>query len=82
MSNTPYYVKAETEAQLNALKRQIAIYGNSVQYNTYNDMILAGTPVVVLFVRILIDEDKGLNNTNYMLYPDGVRNWVASTSDN
>ena len=51
-------------------------------YNTYADMIAAGTPIYFTKVRILIDEDKGLNNTNYLLYPDGVRNWVASTSDN
>ena len=51
-------------------------------YNTYAEMIAAGTPIYFTKVRILIDEDKGLNNTNYLLYPDGVRNWVASTSDN
>tara|TARA_R110000850_G_scaffold226375_1_gene351627 strand:+ start:117 stop:776 length:660 start_codon:yes stop_codon:yes gene_type:complete len=51
-------------------------------YNTYADMISAGSTDCVLNIRILNDENKGLENTTYLFYPDGVRLWVASTSDN
>ena len=51
-------------------------------FETYKEMIDFGNPTSPVNARVLNDEDKNLENTNYFLYPDGIRNWVASTSDN
>jgi len=60
----------------------IAITTNYQSYSTYADMIAAGTPLTTTIVRVLIDEDKGLENTEYRLYTNGVRMWIANTIDN
>ena len=51
-------------------------------FNTYADMIAYGTPLYMTEIRVLNDENKGLENTTYIWYPDGERLWIASTSDN
>lgn len=51
-------------------------------YNTYAEMIAGGMPITTQEIRVLNDENKGIENTTYIWYPDGERLWVASTSDN
>jgi len=80
MASTPYYTKAESDALNEAIKRQFEI--SFVTYNTYALMIEASTPTMVTVVRVLVDEDKGLNNTEYRLFTDGTRMWIANTIDN
>lgn len=55
---------------------------NTLQFNTYALLLATITPNVATICRVLIDENKGLNNTIYHLYPDGKRIWVAATDDN
>lgn len=51
-------------------------------YNTYAEMIASGIPLYTTEIRVLNDENKGIENSTYIWYPDGERLWVASTSDN
>jgi len=54
----------------------------NAQFNTYSSMLISGTPLNTTYIRVLNDEDKGIENSTYIWYPDGERLWVASTSDN
>jgi hypothetical protein len=73
IDTTPFY---------NDIITTISLTINYQSYNTYADMIAAGTPLTTTIVRVLVDEDKGLENTEYRLYTDGVRMWIANTIDN
>lgn len=53
-----------------------------ITFNTYAEMLAYGTPTCVLKIRIINDENKGIENSTYIWYSDNTRLWVASTSDN
>ena len=49
---------------------------------TYSEMVgLTGINNLTT-VKVLNDENKGITNAIYHLYPDGVRMWIAATKDN
>jgi hypothetical protein len=52
-----------------------------LEIDTYALLIALSTPLNLTIVKVLNDEDKGITNATYHLYPDGVRMWVASTID-
>lgn len=51
-------------------------------FATYADMIAFGTPTTPIIARVLNDENKVLENTEYRIFPDGTRMWIANTEDN
>ena len=51
------------------------------EVNTYALMIEIGTPLNLTKVKVLNDENKGMTNTVYHLYPDGVRMWIAAVEE-
>lgn len=51
-------------------------------FNTYALMLAQSTPVKDTICRVLVDEDKSLNNTIYIWYASGERLWLASLQDN
>jgi hypothetical protein len=53
-----------------------------VTYSTYALMIEASTPTMVTMARVLVDENKGIENSEYRIYTDGTRMWIANTIDN
>jgi hypothetical protein len=52
------------------------------QVNTYELMIAIVTPTELKIVKVLNDENKGITNAIYHIYPDGVRMWIAANKDN
>ena len=54
----------------------------SVTVDTYADMLVLPANLNTVTVRVLIDEDKGIPNTEYKIYPDGKRIWIATTEEN
>ena len=52
-----------------------------IQVNTYALMIAIGTPANMTIVKVLNDENKGITNTIYHLYPDGIRMWIAAVEE-
>lgn len=50
--------------------------------NTYSIMLDIPNPPNLIIVKVLNDENKGIENTIYHIYPDGVRMWIASVRDN
>ena len=59
----------------------LSLYSKFAQVNTYALMVAIPTPVNLLIVKVLNDENKGITNTIYHLYPDGVRMWIAAVED-
>lgn len=53
-----------------------------ITVNTYADLLALSPQTTFLRIRVLVDEDKGITNAYYILYPDGQRIWVATTEDN
>lgn len=51
-------------------------------FKTYAEMLTISNPLLMTECRVIEDENKGLNNTIYHLYPDGKRIWIAATDDN
>lgn len=50
-------------------------------YNTYQLMKNDALPTVLRICIVLIDENKGMTNTEYKVRPDGVRTWAAVVID-
>ena len=50
--------------------------------NTFQELDNLPAPASTTHYRVLQDEDKRQTNTNYFVYPDGVREWVAAVQDN
>ena len=68
-----------TELEFNeSLVNQI----NFSQVNTYALMLSITVSSKLIIVKVLNDENKGIENTTYHIYPDGVRMWIASVQDN
>lgn len=59
----------------------LSLYSKFAQVNTYALMVAIPTPINLLIVKVLNDENKGMTNTIYHLYPDGVRMWIAAVED-
>ena len=68
-----------TELEFNiSLANQI----NFSEVNTYTLMLAIPISSKLKIVKVLNDENKGIENTIYHIYPDGVRMWIAATKDN
>lgn len=50
--------------------------------STYSDLLNIINDDKLIIVRVLNDENKGITNTIYYLYPDGTRMWIAANKDN
>jgi hypothetical protein len=50
--------------------------------NTFAELTALPAPAAATHYRVKQDEDKGQANTNYFVYPDGVREWIAAVQDN
>ena len=59
----------------------LSLYSKFAQVNTYALMVAIPTPTNLLIVKVLNDENKGITNTIYHLYPDGIRMWIAAVED-
>ena len=53
-----------------------------LQVNTYALMLAIPISSKLKIVKVLNDENKGIENTIYHIYPDGIRMWIASVQDN
>ena len=75
---------AFTKVNLNIVDLQNTIIPswNALLIDTYAEMLAIPTPTGLLVVKVLNDENKGIANTIYYLYPDGIRMWVAAVEDN
>lgn len=51
------------------------------EVSDYASLLLLPTPIVLKTVKVLNDENKGITNTIYQLWPDGTRMWIAATED-
>ena len=51
-------------------------------FNTYAELTGTVVPSSDTICRVLVDEDKGISNSVYIWYADGVRMWLAATEDN
>lgn len=49
---------------------------------TYSEMLSLILSDRLSIIRVIVDENKGIENTIYYVYPDGLRVWVAATVDN
>jgi hypothetical protein len=49
---------------------------------TYSEMVGLTGITNLTMVKVLNDENKGITNAIYHIYPDGVRMWIAATKDN
>lgn len=68
-----------TELEFNtSLANQI----NFTQVDNYALMLAITVSSKLKIVKVLNDENKGIENTIYHIYPDGVRMWIASVQDN
>lgn len=67
---------------------KLNIIGNSLsllevaQVSTYALMLDIATSSRLKIIKVLNDENKGITNAIYHIYPDGVRMWIASNQDN
>ncbi len=71
-----FVVKSQLDAKQNSFNATIFL-----QLANYAALTALSTPSNLTIVKVLNDEDKGITNATYHLYPDGVRMWVASTID-
>jgi len=70
-----------TELEFNKSLSIINTKTSFIQVDTYNLMLAITTPLNLTIVKVLNDENKGINNTIYQLWPDGTRMWIAATED-
>lgn len=47
----------------------------------YEGLSTHHTPHVLTIIKVAVDENKNMASSIYMLWPDGVRMWLASTED-
>lgn len=73
-STTWDYIRGKADARY-SLKIQFT------QVNTYSLMQSIDEVTELTIVKVLNDENKGLENTIYQLWPDGTRMWIAATED-
>lgn len=59
----------------------LSTYSKFAQVNTYALMVAIPTPTNLMIVKVLNDENKGITNAIYHLYPDGIRMWIAAVED-
>ena len=71
-----------SEGQIEELKQNYTMFLNSITIPTYSAMLALPTVNYTINVKVLNDENKGIENTIYHIYPDGVRMWIAATKDN
>ena len=71
-----------SEEQIEELKQNYTMFLNSITIPTYSAMLALPTVNYTINVKVLNDENKGIENTIYHIYPDGVRMWIASVQDN
>jgi len=71
-----------TELEFNQSLSNVNIKSSFAQVNTYALMLAISLPNELKIVKVLNDENKGIENTIYHIYPDGVRMWIASVQDN
>ena len=71
-----------SEGQIEELKQNYTMFLNSITIPTYSAMLALPTVNYTINVKVLNDENKGIKNTIYHIYPDGVRMWIASVQDN
>ncbi|MDA6068975.1 hypothetical protein NJT12_05000 [Flavobacterium sp. AC] len=50
--------------------------------SNYSNLLDIQTSDRVIIVRVADDENKGISNAIYYLYPDGTRMWIAANRDN
>jgi hypothetical protein len=62
-----------------ALDNDLAKTFNEV--SNYESLLLLPIPIILKTVKVLNDENKGITNTIYQLWPDGTRMWIAATED-
>ncbi len=61
--------------------QKIYVDSRFLEVADYASLLLLPTPIVLKTVKVLNDENKGITNTIYQLWPDGTRMWIASTED-
>lgn len=71
-----------TELEFNQSLSNVNIKSSFAQVNTYALMLAISLHTELKIVKVLNDENKGLENTIYHIYPDGVRMWIAANNDN
>lgn len=64
------------------IQQQLGNKSNYVTVSAYSEVLLINSIDSLLIVKVLNDENKGIENTIYHIYPDGVRMWIASVQDN
>ena len=64
------------------IQQQLGNKSNYVTVSAYSEILLINSIDSLLIVKVLNDENKGIKNTIYHIYPDGVRMWIASVQDN
>ena len=64
------------------IQQQLGNKSNYVTVSAYSEILLINSIDSLLIVKVLNDENKGIENTIYHIYPDGVRMWIASVQDN
>lgn len=64
------------------IQQQLGNKSNYVTVSAYSEVLLINSIDSLLIVKVLNDENKGIKNTIYHIYPDGVRMWMASVQDN
>jgi hypothetical protein len=67
---------------INTGDQDLSTYAKFTQVNTYALMIAIATPAQLTIIKVLNDENKGITNAIYHIYPDGVRMWIAANKDN
>lgn len=53
-----------------------------IQVNTYSLMINIPIDTKLIIVKVSNDENKGITNTIYHIYPDGTIMWIAANKEN
>lgn len=54
---------------------------NFLEIETYAEFLLIQNQSILVICKVLNDENKGISNTIYQLWPDGTRLWIAATED-
>jgi len=57
------------------------IKSSFLNVSTYSDLLLISPETHLIIIKVLNDENKGMNNTIYHIYPDGTRMWMAAVED-
>ena len=80
--NASEIVKLSNTSGTNTGDQDLSTYSKFIQVNTYALMLAIPIQSQLKIVKVLVDENKGIENTIYHIYPDGVRMWIASVLDN